>query len=200
MSDYADNLEGDLSNELTPQALNRAVREVVDHVHSEGWESRPALFALVPTRLVADFLDPDLLDSSPLTLVAQEELPDGIDGGSPELAEFISRTSWPRGVVGAVLSQEILVVAPEDEGSLDNLALEEVRASTKSGLARQARLITGVLDDGPELTLIQPRPTEQELAEGGPFAEDNIELRDGTGLATGVIAALRSTFENIDDY
>jgi hypothetical protein len=179
---------------LTPQALNRATREAVDFVHAEGWDAPPTLFALVPTELVADALDPDLLDESPLTVVVQEELPEGIDGGSPELSDFIARTTWPEGVIGAVLSQEILIVAPEDAESVEGLSLEEVRASAGSGAARQARLITGVLDDGPSLTLIQPRPTDAELAERGPFAEDDIELRSGEGLADGVVAALRSTF------
>ena len=45
-----------------------------------------------------------------------------------------------------------------------------------------------------ELTLIQPRPSEAELDERGPFAEDDIELRDGSGVADGVVAALRNTF------
>ena len=179
---------------MSPQALNRAVREAVDFVHAEGWDAPPTLFALVPTELVADALDPDLLDESPLTVVVQEDLPEGIDGGSPELSDFIARTSWPEGVVGAVLAQEILIVAPEDADSVEGLTLEEVRTSAGSGAARQARLFTGVLDDGPSLTLIQPRPTDAELAEKGPFAEDDVELRSGEGVADGVVAALRSTF------
>lgn len=184
---------------LSPQALNRAVREAVDFVHAEGWDAPPTLFALVPTELVADALDPELLDESPLTLVVQEELPDGIEGGSPELGDFIARTSWPTGVVGAVLAQEILVVSPDDADSIEGLSLEELRAGAGgagAGAARQARLFTGVLDDGPSLTLIQPRPTNAELAEKGPFAEDDVELRSGEGLADGVVGALRSTFMN----
>lgn len=179
---------------LSPQALNRAVREAVDFVHAEGWDAAPTLFALVPTELVADALDPELLDESPLTVVVQEELPEGIDGGSPELSDFIARTTWPEGVIGAVLSQEVLIVAPEDADAVEGLSLEELRASAGGGAARQARLITGVLDDGPAVTLIQPRPTEAELADKGAFADDDIELRSGDGLAEGVVAALRTTF------
>ncbi|WP_295629103.1 PPA1309 family protein [uncultured Corynebacterium sp.] len=180
---------------LSPQALNRAVREAVDFVHAEGWDAPPTLFALVPTELVADALDPELLDESPLTVVVQEELPEGIDGGSPELSDFIARTTWPDGVVGAVLAQEILIVAPEDADAVEGLSLDEIRASA-DGAARQARLFTGVLDDGPSLTLIQPRPTEAELAAKGPFAEDDVELRAGDGLADGVVGALQSTFQS----
>ena len=184
-------------SDFSQQALNRSVREAVDFVHAEGWDASPTVFALVATELVADALDPELLDESPLTLVVQEELPDGIEGGSPELGDFIARTSWPTGVVGAVLAQEILVVSPDDADSIEGLTLEELRAGAGgagAGAARQARLFTGVLDDGPELTLIQPRPTERELEERGPFAEDDVDLKSGDGLADGVVAALRSTF------
>ena len=156
------------------------------------------MFALVPTELVADALDPELLDESPLTLVVQEERPDGIEGGSPELGDFIARTSWPTGVVGAVLAQEILVVSPDDADSIEGLSLEELRAGAGgagAGAARQARLFTGVLDDGPPPCLIQPRPTNADSPKG-PFAEDDVELRSGEGLADGVVGALRSTFMN----
>ncbi|MEJ5920065.1 PPA1309 family protein [Corynebacterium sp. H78] len=179
---------------FTQQALNRAVREAVEFVHAEGWDARPSLFALVPTELVAESLDPSLLDDSPVTLVTQETLPEGIDGGSPELADFIARTTWPEGVVGAVLAQEILIVAPEDEGALDNIRLDELQSTSGQGIARPARLFSGVLADGPSLTLIQPRPTDAELDEWGPFADDEIRLHSGEGIADGVIAALASTF------
>ena len=184
-------------SDFSQQALNRSVREAVDFVHAEGWDASPTLFALVPTELVADALDPELLDESPLTLVVQEELPDGIEGGSPELGDFIARTSWPTGVVGAVLAQEILVVSPDDADSIEGLTLEELRAGAGgagAGAARPAGRLTGVLAGGPELTLIQPRPTERELEERGPFAEDDVDLKSGDGLADGVVAALRSTF------
>lgn len=45
--------------------------------------------------------------------------------------------------------------------------------------------------EGIEQTLLQLRPTEEELADAGPFAEDDIQLRGGPGIAPGVIAALR---------
>ncbi|MDO5731192.1 PPA1309 family protein [Corynebacterium sphenisci] len=178
----------------SPQALNRATLEAVELAHAAGWDEPPQLIALVPAELVARALDATL-DDSPLALVTQEPLPAGVEGGSPELADFLARTTWPAGVVGAVLVQEILVVDPADGEAIGGLSLEEVRARVPEGLARQARLISAVLAEGPELTLIQPRPTEAELAEAGPFAEDRVELRDGTGVADGVLAALRATFD-----
>ena len=157
------------------QALNKAMMEAVEFVHAEGWDAGPTLFGLVPTSLLIDQLDPDLADA-PLTLVVQD-LPATILPGSEELAEYVARLAWPREVEGVVLAQEISFVdssAPAEQGP------------------RPARLFSGVLrDDDTELTLLQLRPTDDELTERGPFAQDDIELRGGPGVAPNIIAALR---------
>lgn len=164
--------------ENTPQALNKAMMEAVEFVHAEGWDAAPTLFALVPTRLLADQLaDPD--DSAPLTLVVQE-LPGHILPGSDELGDYLSRLAWPAEVEGVVLAQEIMFR----------------EASLADAPARPASLFSGVLrPEGVELTLLQLRPTEEELAEAGAFAEDDIELRGGPEVAPGVISALRFGLE-----
>ena len=46
-----------------------------------------------------------------------------------------------------------------------------------------------------ELTLLQLRPTEEDLAQAGPFAQDEIQLRGGPDVAPGIIAALRYGLE-----
>ncbi|MFH6888792.1 MULTISPECIES: PPA1309 family protein [Corynebacterium] len=177
------------------RALNKAMREAVDFIHAEGWDAPPTLFALVPTELVAAQLG-DVDDSSPLTLVVQE-LPEGIEPGSEHLADYVSRLAWPREIAGVILAQEIMFKDTSDAALSD---------------ARPARLFSGVLrataldgsstadaesvdNDGAELTLLQLRPTEEELAEAGPFAEDDIQLRGGPNVAPGVIAALRYGLE-----
>ena len=177
------------------RALNKAMREAVDFIHAEGWDAPPTLFALVPTELVATQLG-DVDDSSPLTLVVQE-LPEGIEPGSEHLADYVSRLAWPREIAGVILAQEIMFKDTSDAALSD---------------ARPARLFSGVLrataldgsstadaesvdNDGAELTLLQLRPTEEELAEAGPFAEDDIQLRGGPNVAPGVIAALRYGLE-----
>lgn len=177
------------------RALNKAMREAVDFIHAEGWDAPPTLFALVPTELVAAQLG-DVDDSSPLTLVVQE-LPEGIEPGSEHLADYVSRLAWPREIAGVILAQEIMFKDTSDAALGD---------------ARPARLFSGVLratamdgsstsdvenldEDGAELTLLQLRPTEEELAEAGPFAEDDIQLRGGPNVAPGVIAALRYGLE-----
>ena len=170
--------------ELSPQALNKAMLEAVDFIHAEGWDASPTLFALVPTSLLAD-ASPALLeeDTAPLTLVVQDNLPETILPGSEELGDYISRIAWPPQVVGAILAQEIMF---RDTSSTDPTP-------------RPARLFSGVLRSDAELTLLQLRRSEEELAALGPFAEDKVELRGGPGVAPGVILALKATFDNSFD-
>lgn len=165
------------------QALNKAMMEAVDFVHAEGWEAPPTLFALVPTALVVDQIDLDD-DSAPLTLVVQDNLPDNIQPGSEELADYVSRIAWPHQVEGAVLAQEIMF---KD-------------TSSTAAEPRPARLFSGCLrEEGLEQTVLQIRPTEQELADAGPFAEDDVQLRGGPNVAPGVVAALRYGLEQDPD-
>lgn len=165
------------ASESTPQALNKAMMEAVEFVHAEGWEASPSLFALVPSRLLVDQLDdPDA--AAPLTLVVQD-LPGHLRPGSDELGDYVSRLAWPTQVSGVILAQEILF-----------------RDTSDGAEPRPARLFSGVLRaEDVELTLLQQRPTEDELEAAGPFAEDDIELRGGPGVAPGVIAALRYGLE-----
>ena len=166
------------------QALNAAMREAVDFVHAEGWDAEPTLFGLVPTELLVDQLDPDDA-TTPLTLVVQDNLPDNLPAGSEELVDYCSRIAWPAQIAGAVLAQEISF-RDASEG--------------EDAEPRPARLFSGVLrEEGKELTLLQLRPTEEELSERGPFAEDEVELRGGPGVAPGVLAALRHGLEQDPD-
>ena len=165
------------STDSSQKQLNRAMREAVDFVHAEGWGAAPTLFALVPSSLVADQLAQlDATDDAPLTLVVQDNLPENIEPGTEELADYVSRVAWPREVEGVVLAQEIM--------------FKDI--SSEDPIPRPARLFSGVLrEEGVELTLLQIRPTEEELEAAGPFAEDDVQLRGGPNVAPGVIAALR---------
>ena len=134
-----------------------------------------AVWALVfGDRYAAVMTDPDLADA-PLTLVVQD-LPATILPGSEELAEYVARLAWPREVAGAILAQEI----------------KFRDTSSEDPSPRPARLYSGALrEEGIETTLLQLRPTEEELEAAGSFAEDDIQLRGGPQVAPGVIAALR---------
>lgn len=165
------------------QALNKAMMEAVEFVHAEGWDAPPTLFGLVPTQLLVDELvDPD--DSSPLTLVVQD-LPEHILPGSEELGEYVSRIAWPSEVEGVILAQEIVF---KDASAGDDAQ------------PRPARLFSGVLrGEDLDQTLLQLRLTDEELEERGAFAQDDIELRGGPGIAPGVLAALRYGLEQDPD-
>lgn len=165
------------------QALNKAMMEAVEFVHAEGWDAPPTLFGLVPTQLLVDELV-DLDDSSPLTLVVQD-LPEHILPGSEELGEYVSRIAWPAEVEGVILAQEIVF---KDASAGDDAQ------------PRPARLFSGVLrGEDLDQTLLQLRLTDEELEERGAFAQDDIELRGGPGIAPGVLAALRYGLEQDPD-
>lgn len=106
-------------------------------------------------------------EEGPLALVVQDDIPGAIE-------DFLPTVAWPADVEGVMLAQEIMF-------------------SDAGAPARPARLFSGVLRDGSELTLLQLRPTEEELEE--PFAEDKVDLRGGPGVAPEVIQALRYTLE-----
>ena len=165
------------------QALNKAMMEAVEFVHAEGWDAPPTLFGLVPTQLLVDELG-NLDDSSPLTLVVQD-LPEHILPGSEELGEYVSRIAWPREVEGVILAQEIVF---------------KDASAGEAAEPRPARLFSGVLrEEDIEQTLLQLRLTDEELEERGAFAQDDIELRGGPGVAPGVVAALRYGLEQDPD-
>ncbi|WP_431952717.1 PPA1309 family protein [Nocardia lijiangensis] len=193
-------MNADLHAELV---LSRAVREVAEFADAEGWGRPPQMFALVPTTdLVA--AEPGLLDQidqgDELTPIAQEPLPDDITGGSMALDEFLATTSWPPAVKGCVLVQEIVVLPPDAESTLDD-ALAPLLADNEAADAaaraaaeahpgrREARLFAAVLRDGASLSLLQIRPQDDEDDFG------DLDLRTYPNLAPNVIEALHHTLE-----
>ncbi|KAA8888366.1 hypothetical protein F3087_15135 [Nocardia colli] len=190
----------DLHAELV---LARSVREVAEFVDAEGWGRPPQMFALVPTAdLVA--AQPELVDevdeAAELTPVAQELFPDDITGGSVALDDFLATTSWPPAVQGCVLVQEIVVLPPDAESTLDEalvplLADHEAADAAARAAAeahpdrREARLFAAVLREGASLCLLQLRPEED--------ADDfgDLDLRTYPNLAPNLIDALHATLE-----
>ncbi|MFQ6396434.1 PPA1309 family protein [Nocardia sp. KC 131] len=193
-------MTGDPHAELV---LARAVKEVAEFADAEGWGNSPQMFALVRTAdLVA--AEPGLVDqlddSNELTPVAQESFPDDVTGGSMALDEFLATTSWPDAVEGCVLVQEIVVLPPDAEATLDDalaplLADHDAADAAARAAAeahperREARLFAAVLREGSSLALLQVRPEDD--------AEDfgDLDLRTYPNLAPNVIEALHNTFE-----
>ncbi|WP_327093346.1 PPA1309 family protein [Nocardia vinacea] len=190
----------DLHAELV---LARSVREVAEFADAEGWGRPPQMFALVPTAdLVA--AEPGLLDQldqgSELTPIAQESFPEDITGGSMALDEFLATTSWPEAVSGCVLVQEIVVLPPDAESTLDDAltplladheaadAAARAAAETHPG-RRTARLFAAVLRTGADLCLLQVKP-EDDVDDFG-----DLDLRTYPNLAPNLIEALHHTME-----
>jgi hypothetical protein len=186
-------------------ALYRCIREVAEFADAEGWDRPPQMFALVPTAdLVAaePALQDQLDDGAELTPIAQEPFPDDV-AGELALDEFLATTSWPEAVRGCVLVQQIVVLPPDAEQTLDEaieplLADREAadRAARDAAIThpgrRDARLFAGVLRDGVSLSLLQIRPEEDE---DDPFGND-IDLRTAPNLAPNLLQALAHTLEN----
>ncbi len=218
MSDFNDDLFGDDSDPdghtgplggaaSVEEALARCAREVVDFVDGEGWGQPPQLFALVPTAVLAaaepGLLD-ELADGSALTPIQQHSLPEDIGGGSPALDEFLATTTWPEGVVGCALVQEIVVLPPAAESALDDALVplladrdaadDAARHAAQSHPDRKdGRLIAAIVKDGPSLTLLQMHPED----DADPFGP--IELLLYENLAPGIVEALYATFDVVDD-
>jgi hypothetical protein len=208
VSDFDDHRFDDSDMGMSPEeldaALARCAREVADFVDAEGWGQSPQIFALVPTSVLAaaepGLLD-DIADGSALTPIQQHSLPEDIEGGSPALEEFLATTSWPDGVVGCALVQEIVVLPPTAESDLDealtplladrDAADEAARLTAHTHPERKdGRLIAAVVKDGPSLALLQMQPDD----DADPFGA--AELLTYEDLAPNIVQALYATFDN----
>lgn len=183
-------------SQLSPSALSACIREVVGFVDSAGWDQPPQMFALVPTTELAE-REPDLAhgvsDGFELTPIAQEPLPGGTDGGSPELDAALAGISWPDAVVGCALVQEILILPPEAEAELHDVAEQDaVQLAAAHPQRQEARLVAAVLRGGDALCLLQLRPDATDLS-ADPDAEP--ELLEHPDLAPNLVAALLATLQ-----
>jgi hypothetical protein len=165
---------------------------VAEFVDAEGWGRPPQMFALVPTAdLVAaqPELEDQLDEGGELTPVAQEAFPDDITGGSIALDEFLATTSWPPAVRGCVLVQEIVVLPPDAESTLDDASAAARAAAEAHPQRREARLFAAVLREGASLCLLQLRPED----DADDFGE--LDLRTYPNLAPNLVEALHHTLE-----
>ncbi|MGZ4523717.1 MAG: PPA1309 family protein [Mycobacteriaceae bacterium] len=181
---------------LSPSALSACVREVVDFVDAAGWNQPPQMFALVATAELAEH-EPELAhglsDAPELTPIAQEPLAGGTEGGSPELDEALARMSWPEAVAGCALVQEILILPPDAEAELNDVADDEALELAAAHPERQeARLVAAVLRGGESLCLLQLRPDATDFATDLDAAP---ELLEHPELAPNLVAALLATLE-----
>ena len=167
--------------------LDAVAAEIETFVNTAGWDRAPALFALVPTALVA--AEPEgarLLGLEPqatvapdsLTPVAQDDLPEG------PLDEALAGMEWPEAVTGCALTQEILILPPDADADLDeDRALAEAAAHPER---REARLVVAVLKDGRTSCVLRIRART---------ASETDEIAFGTDLAPNLSAALHATLQ-----
>ncbi len=193
-----------MTDSLTEDDLARCVREVAEHVDANGWGQSPVMYALVPTADLAaaePALHDQLAEANELTPIEQEAFPGDVHGGSPALDAFLATTTWPPGVVGCALVQEIIVLPPEAENDLDealaplladrDAADDAARAAAEAHPERrEGRLFAAVLRDGRSLCLLQLRPDNDD----DPYAD--LELLFYADLAPNLVDALHSTFED----
>lgn len=167
--------------------LDAVTAEIEAHLAAGGWDQPPALFALVPTTLVA--ADPSgaamldlpagaVIPPDSLTPVAQDALPD------QPLDEALAAIEWPPAVAGCALSQEIVILPPGAEDELsDSDAVSEAATHPDR---REARLVVSVLRDGAMATVLRIRAMS-------PGERDDIAF--GADLAPNLTAALRATLD-----
>jgi hypothetical protein len=162
--------------------LDTIGREIEEFVSYSGWDLPPALFALVPTRILAAdpaaaallaangaSLDPEEVPDEALTPVAQEALPEG------PLDEVLAGIAWPAEVVGVALSQEITMLPPSAETELEGLSpTAAVDAASGHPDLREARLVVSVLRDGTSSGLLRFRGEAEDKLLSRPDLAPNL--------------------------
>ena len=162
--------------------LEGTAAEVEGFVGQSGWDQRPSLFALVD---IAQFVRNEPAAAARLGLdgsgsglmpIEQAELPEG------PLDDVLAQMGWPDEVAGCALSQEIVFLPPDADGTLpeDDSALQVAAAHPER---REGRLVVAVLRDGTSAAVLRVRSTDAEVE----------ELLTGPDLAPNLVAALLHT-------
>jgi hypothetical protein len=184
-------LDDQFDGSSEPIMLEALTAEIEAFVGEAGWDLRPTLFALVPTRTLAadpaaaamlsassEPLDPAEVSPDSLTPIAQEDLPDG------PLDEALAHIGWPDEVVGCALSHEIVMLPATAEGDLGDLDVDAaVRAAVDHPERREARLVVAVLRDGRSAGILRLRGTSGQ----------GDDLLTGPDLAPNLVSALAAT-------
>lgn len=188
----------------SPDDLGRSLREALDFLVPNGPDHLPAVFALVPTPVLArmhpELVDPD--DDSTLSLLAEEPLArrPGDDGDTDAvepyaaLEEFLATASWPEAVVGAAVVLDIVVLPPEAGLDLPEAAggaepdAPRLRSAARDHPdARAARLAVGALRGGARLALLELVPDDPDEAR---------ELRTHPDMAADLQQALATALDS----
>lgn len=178
--------------------LAEAVVEIEQHVATGGWDGPVRVFALVRTAqalrvepTLAQQLPPQVLAAAALsswhlTSIEQEGLP-----AADDLESLLGGISWPKGVDGAAVTVERIILPPEAEADLPEDPDAALAALLAHPSRQDVRLAVGVLRKGPAWCAIRTRPLPDTEGAADPTAGD---VGQGPDIVPGLIQALRSTF------
>ena len=181
--------ETDQTTTPAEDALQRAVRELEQHVAGGGWDGPIRLFALIRTAAALD-RDPALAAQLPqdvvsaaraephhITAVEQEGLPD-----ADSLESLLGMITWPPTVDGAAVVLERIVVPPGAETDLPEDPDQAQTVLLAHPLRRDLRLAAGVLRSGDQACAIRARDHD---------SDDRVAV--GRDLVPGLAEALSQT-------
>lgn len=199
------------------QRILAALLELEQHVHRDGWDGAPRLFALGRQgELLAT--EPELANA--LGLADQANQPDDarlvpieqewgtFDG---PLDETLAQIMWPPQVVGAALTMERVMLPPEaeEEVAAETDPLAQMELAMNHPKRQDMRVAVAVLRDGPHMCAVRVR-SEGEPADAQVEAVTDLppdaslldqvigdqQVLTGADLAPGLVEALRTTFED----
>lgn len=170
-------------------ALLEAIREVERHVHRDGWQNTPRLYALVETDQLLE-REPQMAEDLGLTgssesagglsAIEQEELPE-----YASLEELLAGIAWPEEVHGTALVVERLILPPSAESALPDDSAEALRVLGGHPERQEIRLAVGVLRNGARACVVRLRDHPQE---------DDVLV--GPDIAPGLAEALAATLQD----
>jgi hypothetical protein len=171
---------------LPSTPLRLVALEVEAHVAADGWDQPPRLYALVPTA--------ELVEREPAigpSLAAQLEAhPDGFtsieqDGLAPDrpFEEVLAGITWPDAVDGCAAVVERIMLPPEAEQELPDVADEMMRFVAEHPDRREVRLVAAVTRDGSRHSAVRAR------------VPDDAPLLEGPDLVPGLLDHLTRTFQ-----
>jgi len=164
--------------------LRVAVVEVEQHAGRAGWDQPSRLYALVPTVELAA-AEPELATelgigdgSADLYTPVEQEL----DEHSGSLEQLLGRITWPDGVVGAMAVVERVVLPPEAEAEVPDVASAAASFAADHPDRDDVRIAVGVLRGGPSHCVLRMRSHDDDNA-----------LIHGPEVVPGLVEALRET-------
>jgi hypothetical protein len=166
-------------------ALREAVREIEEHVASEGWDRPARLFALVDT---VDLVrrEPELAramgiepQATGLSAVEQEAFPAEV------IEEALLGIEWPDGVVGCAAVVERFVLPPSAEAQLPDDDRAALVFAAEHPEREEVRIVAGATRAGTTYCAIRMRSHD-----------DHDSVLEAPDLVPTLLELLLSTFQS----